>query len=116
MFLLLLVSLDYSLWFSLMCFVTGPPQTIHTTLPLKSHIKIALLAPESTDNNFNCNYHIGSVMVSLLVLNVVDRELEPWSIQTKEKKIGICCFSARQRALTSKNKDRLAWNIMEQHV
>jgi hypothetical protein len=37
---------------------------------------------------------IGGVMVSVLFLSVVDRGFEPRSGQTKDYKIGICCFSA----------------------
>jgi hypothetical protein len=39
-----------------------------------------------------------------------DRVFEPHSDQTKDHKIGICCFSAKQAALRRKSKDRLAWN------
>jgi hypothetical protein len=49
-------------------------------------------------------------MVSVLVLSVVDRGFEPWSGQTKDHKIGICCFSAKQAALRRKSKDWLAQN------
>ena len=38
-------------------------------------------------------------MVSMLSLSVVDREFESWSGQTKEYKIGICCFSPKHAAL-----------------
>ena len=38
---------------------------------------------------------IGDVMVSMLTLSVVDRDFEPRSCQTKDYKIGICCFSAK---------------------
>ena len=34
-------------------------------------------------------------MVSMLALSVVDCGFEPWSGQTKDYKICICCFSAR---------------------
>jgi hypothetical protein len=33
-------------------------------------------------------------MVSMLALSAVDRGFEPGSGQTKDYKIGICCFSA----------------------
>ena len=49
-------------------------------------------------------------MVSVLASSGVDRGFEPWSSQTKDYKIGICCFSAKHSALTSKNKDWLARN------
>jgi len=32
------------------------------------------------------------------------------SLQTKDNKIGIGCFSAKNAALRSKSKDWLAWN------
>ena len=38
-------------------------------------------------------------MVSVLASNEVDRGFEPWSVQTKDYKIGICCFSAKHAAL-----------------
>jgi hypothetical protein len=36
---------------------------------------------------------------------VVDRGFEPWSGQTKDFKIDICCFSAKHAALRSKSKE-----------
>ena len=32
------------------------------------------------------------------------------AVQTKNYKIGVCCFSAKHTALRSKSKDWLAWN------
>ena len=56
----------------------------------------------------NC---IGGVMVSMLVSSAVDRGSKPQSGQTKDYKIGICCFSAIKHApLRSKIKDWLSWN------
>jgi hypothetical protein len=49
-------------------------------------------------------------MVSLLTSSVVDRGFELRSGQTKDYKIGICCFSAKHAALRSKSKDWLAQN------
>jgi hypothetical protein len=49
-------------------------------------------------------------MVSMLVSNVVNRGLEPRYGQTKDYKIGICCFSAKHAVLRSKSKDWLAGN------
>jgi hypothetical protein len=40
--------------------------------------------------------------------SVVDHGFEPRSGQTKDFKIGICCFSAMYVALRSKSKDWLA--------
>jgi hypothetical protein len=49
-------------------------------------------------------------MVSVLASRVVDREFEPRSGQTKDYKIGICCFSAKHAALRRKSKVWLALN------
>jgi hypothetical protein len=49
-------------------------------------------------------------MVSMLVLSVVYCGFEPRSGQTKDYKIGICCFSAEHAPLRRKSKDWLAWN------
>jgi hypothetical protein len=53
---------------------------------------------------------IGGVMISVLALGAVDRGFEPRSGQTKDYKIGICCFSAKHAALRRKSKDWLARN------
>jgi hypothetical protein len=45
-------------------------------------------------------------MVSVLALNAVYRGIG----QTKDYKIGICCFSAKHAALRRKSKDWLARN------
>jgi hypothetical protein len=58
-------------------------------------------------NVINC---IGGVMVSVLVSSAVEREFEPRLGQTKNYKIGICCFSAKHTALRRKSKGWLAWN------
>jgi hypothetical protein len=49
--------------------------------------------------NINKKHRIGGVMVS-----------EPRSGQTKDYKIGICCFSAKNAVLRKKSKDWLARN------
>ena len=49
-------------------------------------------------------------MVCVLASSAVDRGLEPRSGQTKDYKIGICCFSAKHTALRRKSKDWLAQN------
>jgi hypothetical protein len=54
--------------------------------------------------------HIGGVMVCVLVSIVVDRGFELRSGQTKDYKIGICCFSAKHAALRRKSNDWLARN------
>ena len=53
---------------------------------------------------------IGGVMVSMLASGAVDCGFEPWSGQTKDYKIGICCFSAKHAAFRRKSKDWLARN------
>ena len=49
-------------------------------------------------------------MVSMLASSAVDRGFETRSGQTKDYKIGICCFSAKHTALRSKSKDWLTRN------
>ena len=49
-------------------------------------------------------------MVSVLASSAVDDGFEPRSGQTKDYKIGICCFSAKHTALRRKSKDWLAQN------
>jgi hypothetical protein len=49
-------------------------------------------------------------MARVLASSVVDRGFEPRSGQTKDNKIGICCFSAKHVALKRKSKDRLTQN------
>ena len=55
---------------------------------------------------------ISGVMVSVLALDVVllDRGFDPRSGQTKDYKIGICCFSTKHPTLRRKTKDWLARN------
>ena len=60
--------------------------------------------------NINQKHRIGGVMVGVLASSAVDRGLEPWSGQTKDYNIGMCCFSAKHAALRRKNKDWLARN------
>ena len=60
--------------------------------------------------NINQKHRIGGVMVSLLASSAIDRGFEPRSGQTKDYKIGICCFSAKHAALQRKSKDWLARN------
>jgi len=44
-------------------------------------------------------------MVSVLASSAVDRGFEAWSGQTKDYKIGMCCFSAKHAALSRNSKD-----------
>ena len=62
-------------------------------------------------NKIKIRNRIGSVMVSVLALSAIDCGYEPRSGQTKEYKIGICCFSViKHAALRRKSKDWLARN------
>ena len=49
-------------------------------------------------------------MINVLSSNAVDYVLDSRSGKTKDYNIGICCFSAKQVALTNKNKYCLAGN------
>jgi hypothetical protein len=60
-----------------------------------------------SSTNRNC---IDGGMVSMFTSSVVDRGFEHLSVQTKDYKIGICCFTAKHAALKRKSKDWLAWN------
>jgi hypothetical protein len=53
---------------------------------------------------------MGGVMVGVLSLSAVDRGFESRSGQTKDCKIGICCFFTKLAALRGKIKDWLAQN------
>ena len=55
-------------------------------------------------------YHISGIMVSMLALSVVDRGFKPQLGQTKDYKIGICCFSTKHAALKRKSTDWLIQN------
>jgi hypothetical protein len=49
-------------------------------------------------------------MFSVLASSAEDRGFEPRSGQTKDYKIGICCFSAKHAALRRKGKNWLVRN------
>ena len=53
---------------------------------------------------------IGGVMVSVPSSSAVYRGFESQSGQTKDYKIGMCCFSAKHAALRRKSKEWLARN------
>ena len=53
---------------------------------------------------------IDGIMINMLASSAVDCGFEPWSGQTKDNKIGICCFSTKHAALRRKSKDWLARN------
>ena len=59
------------------------------------------------------------MMVNVLTSNAIDRGFESRSGQTKDYKIGICCFSAKHAALRRKMKDwlaRIMWSKWGDHV
>ena len=51
-----------------------------------------------------------SISGVMLASSVVDHGFEPWSSQTKNYEISICCFYAKHAALRRKSKDWLARN------
>ena len=51
---------------------------------------------------------IGGVMVNVITSVAVDRGFKPWSGQTKDFKISMCCFSANDTPLGRKSKDWFA--------
>jgi hypothetical protein len=59
---------------------------------------------------FSLRLCIGGVMIIVLASNAVDRGFEPRSSQTKDYKIGICCFSAKYAAVRRTSRDWLARN------
>ena len=58
----------------------------------------------------NITNRIEGVIVSVPASSAVHRGFEPRSGQTKDYKIGMCCFSAKHAALRRKSKDWLARN------
>ena len=44
-------------------------------------------------------------MDSVLTFSAVDHGFDPWSDQTKDNKIDICCYSAKHAAIRSKSKN-----------
>jgi hypothetical protein len=74
-------------------------------LPLFHH------CPVSSHRLKMCTYfgqRIRDVLVNMLILSAVDCRFEHRSGQTKDYKIGICCFSSKHAALRRKSKDWLA--------
>jgi len=51
------------------------------------------------------SYKYGGDVIDCVLIStaVVDRGFEPWSGQTKDCKIGICCFSTKQATLRRKS-------------
>ena len=51
---------------------------------------------------------IGGVMVRVLASSVIERGFEPRSGQTKDYKIGTCCYSAKHTVSIKEKGQRLA--------
>jgi hypothetical protein len=51
-----------------------------------------------------------SAQTVMLASSAIDCGYEPWSCQTKDYKIGICCFSSKNAALRRNSRDWLARN------
>ena len=85
---------------------------IYTPPPPSPQYRALLGNKFSKLNELFCSYkyRIGGVMVSVLASSVVDHGFESRSGQTKDYKIGICCFSAKHTALRRKNTYWLARN------
>ena len=66
---------------------------------------VSVLTSSTVDHGF-----ISGVMVSVLTSSTVDHGFEPQLGQTKDYKIGICCFNAKHTALRRKSKDWLGRN------
>jgi hypothetical protein len=61
--------------------------------------------------NINKNkIKIGNRIGSVLASSAIDCGYEPLSCQTKDYKIGICCFSSKNAALRRNSRDWLAQN------
>jgi len=45
----------------------------------------------------------------VLALSATDRGFEYWSDQTKDYKIGICCFSANHPRSTKEKRAKIGW-------
>ena len=61
------------------------------------HTSIEIICDELVHHFIHCR--VGGVMVSVLASRAVDRVFEPWSGETKDYKISMCCFSDTHAAL-----------------
>ena len=90
-------------------FISGVMVSILASIAIDSGfiscVMVSVLASIAIDRGF-----ISAVMVSILASIAIDRGFEPRSGQTKDYKIGICCFSAKHAALRRKSKDLLVLN------
>ena len=101
----------YTCMCKLVIFVTWNRDIIDICLTLL--IKIIWISFETVSCNWinESSYNrTGMVMVSKLPSSALDHGFEPRSGQTKDFKIGICCFSAKHTVLRRKSKYWLAQN------
>jgi hypothetical protein len=56
--------------------------------------------------------YIGGVILCMLTSSVVDCGHKPWSGQTKDYEIGICCLSAKHATLRIESTDCFAEDII----
>jgi hypothetical protein len=91
--------------------VFGIKHYILTGLKYSANVYLFIFSflPKKCLSSFTDN-PIDGVMVIVLTSSAVDCGFEPRSGQTKDFKIGICCFSAKHAALRRKSKDWFAWN------
>ena len=78
------------------------------SLVLKCQPELRYISMQYFRYRHSVSNHIDSVMIRALTSSVVDRGFEPWSGQTKDYTIGICCFSSNHVALRRKSKIWLA--------
>jgi hypothetical protein len=96
---------------------------VETVVPLELEEKNHPIHTFTKHKNHIHSYHIGSTKTipiqififlipqyKLTVSSAIDRSFEPRSDQTKDYKIGICCFSTKHAALRRKSKVWLARN------
>jgi hypothetical protein len=90
------------------------------TMNIESYLEISMMLDSI---NFTIIFqkfltlnHICIAMASVFLLNVVDRGFESRSDQTKDNKIGICCFSAKHAALRSILDEDVVRVVLDQHT
>ena len=59
------------------------------------------------------NIYFGGVIVGVLASSAMDRGFEPRSGQTKDYKIGTCCFSAKHAPFNKEKEQRMVGSESE---
>ena len=63
--------------------------------------------------HLNINQNVLNRIGKVLATSALDREFEPRSEQTKDYKIGMCCFSAKHADWLARNRDNVSeWGDM----